>query len=87
MDGELYSIEQARAVLGGISRNTLYGLLRSRALASVPIGRRRFIAAEAIAAFIANASTTQRPVRKAAGEGRKRKLRLKASGPSGSRHR
>jgi len=53
MDRELYSIEQARVVLGGIARNTLYDLLRSGALASVPIGRRRFISARAIAAFIA----------------------------------
>ena len=63
MAGELYSIEEARALLGGIARNTLYDLLRSGALASVPIGRRRFIAAEAIAAFIANASTTNGPLR------------------------
>ncbi len=61
MAGELYSIEQARALLGGISRNTLYDLLRSRKLASVPIGRRRFISAEAIAAFVAAASTTKGP--------------------------
>jgi hypothetical protein len=58
MDRELYSIEQARALLGGIARNTLYDLLRSGALASVPIGRRRFISARAIAAFIAESSTT-----------------------------
>jgi hypothetical protein len=32
-------------LLGGIARNTLYDLLRSGALASVPIGRRRFIPA------------------------------------------
>ena len=47
MDRELYSIEQARALLGGIARNTLHDLLRSGALASVPIGRRRFISARA----------------------------------------
>ena len=61
MDRELYSIEQARARLGGIARNTLYNLLRSGALASVPIGRRRFISARAIAAFIAESSTTDGP--------------------------
>lgn len=61
MDRELYSIEQARALLGGIARNTLYDLLRSGALASVPIGRRRFISARAIAAFIASTSTTEAP--------------------------
>jgi excisionase family DNA binding protein len=63
MAGELYSIEQARAVLGGIARNTVYDLLRSGALASVPIGRRRFIASEAIAAFVAATSTTSGPLR------------------------
>jgi hypothetical protein len=63
MAGELYSIEQARALLGGIARNTLYDLLRSGALASVPIGRRRFIASEAIAAFVAATSTTSAPLR------------------------
>jgi hypothetical protein len=61
MDRELYSIEQARALLGGIARNTLYDLLRSGALASVPIGRRRFISARAITAFIASSSTTEAP--------------------------
>jgi hypothetical protein len=60
MDRELYSIEQARALLGGIARNTLYDLLRSGALASVPIGR-RFISARAIAAFIAESSTHDGP--------------------------
>jgi hypothetical protein len=49
MERELYSIEQARALLGGIARNTFYDLLRSGALASVPIGRRRFISARATA--------------------------------------
>ena len=57
MDRELYSIEEACRLMGGIAKNTLYRLLRSGALASVPIGRRRFIAAEAIANFVANSST------------------------------
>jgi len=57
MDRELYSIEEACRLMGGIAKNTLYRLLRSGALASVPIGRRRFIAAEAIATFVANSST------------------------------
>jgi Helix-turn-helix domain len=61
MDRELYSIEQARALLDGIARNTLHDLLRSGALASVPIGRRRFISARAIAAFIAESTTTDGP--------------------------
>ena len=52
MDRELYSIEEACRLMGGIAKNTLYRLLRSGAQASVPIGRRRFIAAEAIATFV-----------------------------------
>ena len=60
-DRELYSIEEARALLGGIARNTIYELLRSAALPSVVIGRRRFIAADSISAFIAAASTTVSP--------------------------
>jgi len=42
---ELYSIQEARKLLGGISRNTIYQLLRSGELASVVIGCRRFISA------------------------------------------
>ena len=58
---ELYSIEEARALLGGIARNTIYELMRTASLASVVIGRRRFIAADSISAFIAAASTTVSP--------------------------
>jgi hypothetical protein len=50
---ELDSIEEARFVLGGISRATIYDLLNSGELPSVVIGRRWFMAATAIAAFIA----------------------------------
>jgi len=42
---ELYSVEEAREQLGGISRNTIYDLLRNGELASVQIGRSRFISA------------------------------------------
>jgi excisionase family DNA binding protein len=48
-DRALYSIEEARERLGGISRNTLYQMLRKGELASVILGCRRFIAADAIA--------------------------------------
>ena len=37
-DRALYSIQEARKLLGGISRNTIYGLLRTGELASVVIG-------------------------------------------------
>lgn len=60
-DRELYSIEEARALLGGIARNTIYELMRTASLPSVVIGRRRFVSAESISAFIAAASTTVSP--------------------------
>jgi excisionase family DNA binding protein len=53
---ELYSIEEARKLLGGIARNTIYELLRNGDLSSVEIGRRRFVSATAIADFIAGAT-------------------------------
>jgi len=40
-----HSVEEAREQLGGISRNTIYDLLRNGELASVQIGRSRFISA------------------------------------------
>jgi excisionase family DNA binding protein len=58
---ELHSIEEARFVLGGISRATIYDLLNSGELPSVMTGRRRFVPAAAIAAFIATSSTTIAP--------------------------
>jgi len=56
-DRELYSIEDARFLLGDIARKTLYDLLNSGELASVTIGRRRFIPAAAITAFIGATAT------------------------------
>jgi hypothetical protein len=85
MDRELYSIEQARALLGGIARNTLYDLLRSGALASVPIGRRRFISARAIAAFIAESSTTTAPEGALASAAQAVQMRMRLSGPGKGR--
>ena len=67
MDRELYSIEEARGLLGRISRNSIYALLRTGALSSVVIGCRRFISAGAIAALISKSTTSvipsQDPVR------------------------
>jgi excisionase family DNA binding protein len=60
---ELYSIQEARKLLGGISRNTIYQLLRSGDLASVVIGCRRFISAAAIAELITRSTTTVSPAR------------------------
>lgn len=58
---ELYSIKEARELLGGISRNSIYELLRSGRLASVVLGCRRFIAAAAIAELIAKSTPTISP--------------------------
>lgn len=57
----LYSIQEARKLLGGISRNTIYRLLRTGELPSVVIGCRRFISPAAIAELIARSTTTISP--------------------------
>ena len=57
----LYSIAEAREMLGGISRNTIYGLLHTGDLPSVVIGCRRFVSASAIAELIAKSTTAQSP--------------------------
>jgi Helix-turn-helix domain len=62
-DRTLYSIQQSRQLLGGISRNTIYQLLRTGRLASVVIGSRRFISAAAIADLIERSTTTASPSR------------------------
>ena len=54
---DLYSIEEARKRLGGISRNSIYLMLRAGQLPSAVLGCRRFIAAKAIANLIASSST------------------------------
>lgn len=84
MERALYPMDEACVRLGGIAKNTLYRLLRSQQLASVVIGRRRFIAAEAIAAFIANASKPPAsPGAPAAGGSGG----LRGNGTGGTRHR
>jgi Helix-turn-helix domain len=60
-DHAVYSIQEARGLLGGISRNTIYRLLRTGELASVVIGCRRFISPAAIAELIARSTTTTSP--------------------------
>jgi hypothetical protein len=57
-DRKLYSIKEARELLGGISRNGIYALLRTGELASVVIGCRRFISGAEIAALINQSTTT-----------------------------
>ena len=60
-DRALYSVTEARELLGRISRNSIYALLRSGELASVVLGCRRFISREAIAELIAKSTTTTSP--------------------------
>src|ERR1700728_3973532 len=65
-DRTLYSIQESRRLLGGISRNMIYQLLRTGRLASVVIGSRRFISAEAIADLITTVSPSLRATRRSA---------------------
>jgi hypothetical protein len=60
-DRQLYSIEEARALLRSIGRNTIYVPMRTASLPSVVIGRRRFSSVDSISAFIAAASTIVSP--------------------------
>lgn len=60
---ELYSIKEARELLAGISRNSIYELLRSGNLPSVVLGCRRLIAATAIAELIEKSTTRVSPSR------------------------
>lgn len=73
---ELYSIQEARKLLGGISRNTIYQLLRSGELASVVIGCRRFISALAVTELITRSTTTVSPTRASTRSRRKRQSDL-----------
>jgi hypothetical protein len=90
LDRALYSIQESRRLLGGISRNTIYDLMRTGQLASVLIGCRRFIAADAIADLIARSTTTVSPSR-AACRGRRlsdqQPLPLPLPGPARARIR
>ena len=49
---KLLTVEQAAEQLGGVSRSTLYHLIRTGELASVKIGSRRLIPAEAITDYV-----------------------------------
>lgn len=85
---ELYSIEEARSLLGGISRMTIYELLNGGELASLVIGRRRFIPAGAIATFIATTTTHTAPSQQRARRGAvQMPLRLEPAPPARSRQR
>ena len=74
-DRTLYSIQESRRLLGGISRNMIYQLLRTGRLASVVIGSRRLISAEAIADLIERSTTTVSPSLRAHSDGPRRRSR------------
>lgn len=59
---ELYTIGEAMELLGKISRNSIYNLLRDGRLASLKIGRRRFIPPHAIKEFVDVSTNTDSPV-------------------------
>src|SRR6516165_6113217 len=84
---ELYSIQEARKLLGGISRNTIYQLLRSGELASVIIGCRRFISTAAITELITRSTTTVSPARDSTRSRRKRQSALPLPLPPAARGR
>jgi hypothetical protein len=58
---KLYSISEARELMGGICRNSIYALLNRGEIASVVIGCRRFVTKEAISEFIERSTTTVTP--------------------------
>ena len=84
---ELYSIQESRKLLGGISRNTIYQLLRSGELASVVIGCRRFISAAAITELITRSTTSVSPARASTRSCRKRQSALPLPLPPAARGR
>ncbi len=87
-DRELYSIEDARFLLGGIARKTIYDLLNNGDLSSVVIGRRRFISSAAITAFIATSTTQTAPSqRRATGKRRAVQMPLQLEPPAPRRGR
>jgi excisionase family DNA binding protein len=54
VERDLVPVDEAMQRLGGISRWTLYRLIRSGELATVTIGRRRFVTDRAIREFVAH---------------------------------
>ena len=60
-DRILYTIKEACHLLGGISRNSIYELLRSGDLPSVVLGCRRFITHTAITELVEKSTTTESP--------------------------
>ena len=61
IDRALYSIKEARELLGGISRNSIYALMREGRLPSVVLGCRRFISGAAITELIDRSTTRVSP--------------------------
>ena len=83
---ELYSIEEDRFVLGGMSRATTHELHSSGELPSMVIGRRRFVRAAAIATSTRTVASSER---RASGRHRSVQipLQLEAAPPRQGRRR
>jgi excisionase family DNA binding protein len=54
----LYSVRQACAELGGISRNTFYRLVAARELRLVKIGTRSYVTADELHAYVSRLAST-----------------------------
>jgi excisionase family DNA binding protein len=48
----IYPIEEVGERLGGLSHGTIYKLIRTGELSSFTVGRRRFVSASALEAFV-----------------------------------
>jgi hypothetical protein len=54
----LVPIDDSRDALGGLSRTTIYELIKQKKLVKVDIGRRGFITAESLAAYVDQLAST-----------------------------
>jgi excisionase family DNA binding protein len=49
-----YTVDEARAALGGVSRHLIYEWIKSKQLGPIKVGGRRFITAEHMLKFLAD---------------------------------
>jgi len=83
----LYSISEARELLGGISRKSIYALLRDGRLPSVLLGCRRFVSGAAITQLIDRSTTTVSPALEHSRSHRSRQQILPLPMPDSARRR
>jgi hypothetical protein len=58
MDKKIYSIPEAREILGGIGHTMIYELVNEGHLTKVKMGRRSFITADSINSFLTSLAVT-----------------------------